>query len=145
MPTEFQAFVSPEIQAFANGFPTALLHAAITLVLLLAAAFVHALLSPHKDIQQIRDGNAAAALSYGGLLIGLALPLSRSLSASTSLIETGVWGLAIAVLLLLLFRLTDILLKGLPQRVSEGEVSAAALLVAAKLAIAIVVSAAVSG
>lgn len=145
MPSEFQAFASPEVQAFANGFPTALLHAAVTLALLLLGALVHALLSPYKDVQQIREGNAAAALSFGGVLIGLAMPLARSLSASASVAETAIWGVAVTVVLLLFFRLTDMLLKGLPQRVQDGEVSAAAVLVAAKLAVAIVVAAAVSG
>lgn len=145
MPTEFQAFASPEVQAFANGFPTALLHAVVTIVLLLLGALAHALLSPHKDVRQIREGNAAAAVSFGGVLIGLALPLARSLSASASLAETAIWGVAITVVLLLFFRLTDMVLKGLPQRVQDGEMSAAALLVAAKLAVAIIVAAAVSG
>ena len=145
MPPELQAFASPEVQAFANGFPTALLHAAVSLVLLVAGAMVHAMLTPYKDVQHIREGNAAAAIAFGGVIVGLALALSRSLSASTSIAETAVWGLAVTVVLLLLFRLTDMLLKGLPQRVQDGEVSAAAFLTAAKLAIAIVLSAAVAG
>lgn len=145
MPPDLQAFASPEIQAFANGFPAALLQAAVTLVILMGAVMVHALLTPHKDVGQIRAGNAAAAISLGGVILGLALPLSRSLSASTSVIETAIWGLAISVVVLLIFRLIDILLRGLPQRVQEGEVSAAALLVAAKLGAALVVAAAFAG
>jgi putative membrane protein len=145
MHPDIQAFASPEIQAFANGFPVALLQAAVTLAILLAGVMVHALLTPHKDVGQIRAGNAAAAVSLGGVMLGLALPLSRSLSASTSVIETAIWGLAVGVLTLLIFRLIDMLLKGLPQRVQEGDVSAAALLVAAKLAAALVIAAAFSG
>jgi putative membrane protein len=45
---------------------------------------------------------------------------------------------------LALFRLIDLLLHGLPQRVDEGELSAALLLVSAKLASAIVLSAAIA-
>ena len=138
-------FASPEVQAFANGFPIALLHAVVTIVLLLLGALAHGLLSPYREVQHIREGNTAAALSFGGVLIGLALPLSRSLSASASVIETAIWGIAVTVVLLLFFRIVDMALKGLPQRVQEGEISAATLLVAAKLAVAIVVAAAVSG
>ena len=58
------------------------------------------------------------------------------------MIETAIWGLSVSVVVLLIFRLIDVLLRGLPQRVQEGEVSAAALLVAAKLAAALVVAAA---
>ena len=39
----------------------------------------------------------------------------------------------------------DLFLRGLPQRIQEGEVAAAALLVGAKLATAIILTAAVAG
>ena len=135
----------PEIQAFAAGFPTTLAHAGISLLLLALGAVTYALLSPHREIQEIRDGNAAAAVSYGGVLLGLAIPLAISLAASTSLIELALWGAAITVVQLLVFRIADMVLKGLPQRVEEGEVSAAVLLVAARLACAVLLAAAVAG
>ena len=46
---------------------------------------------------------------------------------------------------LLLFRIVDFVLKGLPQRVQEGEVPAAVVLVSAKMACALVLAAAVAG
>jgi putative membrane protein len=49
------------------------------------------------------------------------------------------------VVQLFVFRLTDLVLMGLPGRVQEGEVSAAVLLTAAKLSTALVLAAAVSG
>jgi putative membrane protein len=142
MPPQLQ---SPEIQAFATGFPITLLHAGVTILILLAAAVIYVLMTPHREISLIRAGNAAAAMSLGGVLIGLAIPLAASLSSSTSMIEIGVWGASTVVLQLLIFRLVDMLLRGLPQRIQEGEVSAAALLVGAKIATALIIAAAVSG
>ncbi|MFN3512534.1 MAG: DUF350 domain-containing protein [Phenylobacterium sp.] len=142
MPPQLQ---SPEIQAFATGFPITLLHAGVTILILLAAAVIYVLMTPHREISLIRAGNAAAAISLGGVLIGLAIPLAASLSSSTSMIEIGVWGASTVVLQLLIFRLVDMLLRGLPQRIQEGEVSAAALLVGAKIATALIIAAAVSG
>jgi putative membrane protein len=136
---------SPEIQAFATGFPLTLLHILVTVLILLVGAAAYVLLTPHKEITLIRDGNTAAAVSLGGVLLGLSLPLSVSLNASTNLIEIGLWGVATVVVQLLVFRLVDILLRGLPQRIQEGEMSAAALLVGAKLSTAVIVAAAVSG
>lgn len=136
---------SPEIQAFATGFPLTLLHAGVTLLILVLGATIYALLTPHKEIALIRDGNSAAALSLGGVMVGLSIPLAVSLSASTSVIEIAVWGAATVAVQLLVFRLVDLVLRGLPQRIQEGEVSAAALLVGAKLATAIVLAAAVAG
>ena len=67
MPSQLQ---SPEIQAFATGFPITLLHAGVTLTMLVLGAVVYALLTPHKEITLIREGNSAAALSLGGVFVG---------------------------------------------------------------------------
>jgi len=136
---------SPEVQAFASGFPVTLLHAAVTLALLGLGAALYAMLTPWKEIGLIREGNAAAAVAFGGVLVGLAIPLSVSLAASTSVRDIAIWGVATLVMQLLVFRMVDALLTGLPQRIREGEVSAAVLLVAAKLASALVLAAALSG
>ena len=137
--------MTSEIQAFSAGFPATLAHAAVSLILLGVGAVIYALMSPHREIQEIRDGNAAAAVSFGGVLLGLAVPLAFSLTASTSIEELGLWGVAIVAVQLLLFRVVDFVLKGLPQRVQEGEVPAAVVLVSAKMACALLLAAAVAG
>ena len=135
---------SAEVQAFASGFPTMLLHLAATLGLLVLGAVIYAALTPWREIELIREGNAAAAVAFAGVLVGLAIPLAVSLTASTSLHEIGLWGLATVVIQLLAFRIVDMILTGLPQRIRDGEVSAAVLLVGAKLATALVLAAALS-
>ena len=142
MPPELQ---SPEIQAFATGFPITLLHAGLTVLILFLGSVLYVLLTPHREIALIREGNSAAALSLAGVMIGLAVPLAVSLTASTSLIEIGIWGASTVVVQLLIFRIVDMILRGLPQRIQEGEISAAALLVGAKLATALILAAAVAG
>jgi len=140
--TELQ---SPEIQAFATGFPITLLHAGMTILFLVIGAGVYILLTPQKEITLIREGNVAAAVSLGGMLVGLAIPLAVSLSASTSAVEIGLWGAATIVVQLLVFRLTDLVLHGLPKRIQDGEMAAATLLVGVKLATAIILAAAMAG
>lgn len=136
---------SPEVQAFATGFPTTVAHLGVTLALLVAGAVIYAMLTPWKEITLIRDGNAAASVAFAGVLVGLAIPLAVSLSVSTSVRDIVIWGVATVVLQLLAFRLVDLLLTGLPQRIKEGEVSAAVLLVGAKLATAVILAAALTG
>lgn len=138
-------FPSPEVQAFATGFPITLLHAAVTVAILFAAAGVYIMLTPHKEIALVREGNVAAALSLGGVLVGLAIPLAVSLKASTNLLELAMWGVATTVVQLLIFRLVDLALHGLPRRIQAGEMAAATMLVGAKLATALIIGAAVSG
>ena len=136
---------SPEVQAFATGFPTTVAHLAVTLALLVAGAVIYALLTPWKEIALIREGNAAASVAFAGVLVGLAIPLAVSLSVSTSVRDIVIWGVATVVLQLLAFRIVDLLLTGLPQRIREGEVSASVLLVGAKLATAVILAAALTG
>ncbi|HEY2753684.1 DUF350 domain-containing protein [Phenylobacterium sp.] len=136
---------SPEIQAFATGFPLTVLHAGITVVILFAAAALYIMLTPHKEITLIREGNTAAAVSLAGVLVGLATPLAVSLKASTTIVELALWGVAITLVQLLIFRVVDLVLHGLPSRIQDGEMAAAAMLVGAKLATALILAAAVSG
>ncbi len=83
-------------------------------------------------------------MAFGGVIIGLAIPLAASMAASTSVRDIVLWGGATILLQLFVFRLVDFLLAGLPNRINEGEVSAAVLLVSAKLAAALVLAAAVA-
>ncbi|MDI1280453.1 MAG: putative membrane protein [Brevundimonas sp.] len=136
---------SPEVQAFASGFPVMVMHLGLTLALLVVGAAVYAMLSPWKEIALIRDGNSAAAVAFAGILVGLAVPLAVSLSVSTSVRDIAIWGVATVVLQLFAFRIVDTLLTGLPQRIREGEISAAVLLVGAKLATALILAAALTG
>ncbi len=135
---------SPVVEAFASGFPVTLLHVTVSVGMLFLAAAVYILLTPYREITMIREGNVAAALDVGGVLVGLAIPLAYSLKASTSMADLALWGAAIVVVQLLVFRLVDLVLHGLPKRIQDGEVAAAAVLVGAKLATAMIVAAAVA-
>jgi len=138
-------FPSPEIQAFATGFPVTLLHVAVTLLLLFAGAGVYIMLTPQKEVALVREGNLAAAISLGGILLGLAIPLAAAMKASTNLIDLVLWGVATLVVQLLISRLTDLALHGLSKRIQAGEVPAATLLAAVKIATGLVLGAAVAG
>ena len=136
--------MSAEFQAFATGFPITLAHAAASFALLIAGCALYAALSPHREIRAIGEGDTAAAISFGGLILALAIPLAASLNASASLAEVLLWGVAAVAVQLLACWLIDLLLAGLPRRVREGDVAAAGLLTAAKLAAAIILAAAMA-
>ena len=143
-------FLTPEIlrqelQAFSTGIPVTLLHAGTTLLMLFIGASLYSFLTPYKEIDQIKAGNSAASVAFGGVIIGLAIPLAAAMSASTSLRQIVIWGTAAVLLQLLVSRLVDFVLSGLPERVNEGEVSAAVLLVSAKLAVSLILAESVSG
>jgi len=138
-------FPSPELQAFATGFPVLLLHVAAGLALLFGGAGVYILLTPHKEVALVREGNRAAAISLVGILLGLAIPLAAALKASTNLVDLTLWGVATLAVQLFISRLTDMVLHGLPRRIEAGETAAAAVLAAVKIAAGLILGAAVGG
>ena len=142
MPPQLQ---SPEITAFATGFPLTMMHAGVTLLILILGVALYVLLTPHKEVQLIREGNSAAAVSLSGIMLGLGIPLATSLAANNTVLEIAIWGAATIIVQLLVFRVVDMVLQGLPQRIQEGEMSAAALLVGAKLSTALILAAAMAG
>jgi putative membrane protein len=68
-----------------------------------------------------------------------------SLKASTNLIETGALGRGHGDRAAAGLPVVDMVLRGLPKRIQEGEMAAAAMLVGAKLATALILAAAVAG
>ena len=98
---------SPEIQAFATGFPLTLLHATVTVAILFAGATAYVLLTPHKEITLIREGNTAAR-SVPGRRPGRGWPCRWRCRSRprTTVIDVALWGVAtVIVLQLLIFRL----------------------------------------
>jgi putative membrane protein len=144
MPAQLQ---SPEVSAFATAIFFILRDAGLTVLLLLGGVVFYGFFSPHKDIEHIREGNTAAALSYGAVVLGLAIPLAAQMAPSASPVDIIIYGVAAISVELLVFRLViDILLlRGLPQRVQEGDIGAAVVLAAAKLSVALIFAAALAG
>lgn len=137
--------MQPVLESFFSGFPILIVHFALTLAILAAGVAVYVLLTPYREIALIKAGNNAAAVSLSGAIVGLALPLAFCMAASVNMFDILVWGLVTLVLQLAAYRVADLLLRGLPRRIESGEVSAAILVAAVKLAVAAVNAAAVSG
>ena len=137
--------MQPAIDAFLAGFPILMLHSAVTIAMLVAGVLIYMWITPWDEIKLIRDGNTAAAVSMGGAVIGLALPLSFAMAGSVSVYEILIWGPVTLVLQIAAYRFADIVLRDLPRRIEQGEMGAAVLLVSIKIAAAAINAAAVSG
>ena len=122
-----------------------LLHFALTLLMLGLGTVIYVMVTPYHEVELIKQGNVAAAVSFGGVLVGLALPLAVNMAGSVNAFDIMVFGAVAIILQLLAYRFTDIVLKDLPERIKSGEVSAAITLVGLKLSISIINAAAVSG
>ncbi len=132
------------IQSFLVGFPVLILHSSVTLAMLAMGVFLYVKITPHDEIDLLRAGNSAAAVSLAGAIIGLAIPLAFSMASSVTIWEILIWGPVTLFLQLIAFRLTDLMLKDLPKRITDGEMGAALFLISIKLAVAAINAAAVT-
>ncbi|MCO7521694.1 MULTISPECIES: DUF350 domain-containing protein [Pseudomonas] len=102
-----------------------ILYISVALVLFWLFQFIYTHLTPHREFALIRDNNSAAAIALGGALIGFSLPASNIIAYSVSLLDFVVWVVIAAVVQLLAFALTSLVLKGLASRIAKGEMAAA--------------------
>ena len=128
-----------------NGLPFLISHFVMSVIVFLIGVIIYLFITPMKEIALIRKKNTAAAISFSGALIGLALPLASSLSASGSIYEIIVWGLVAIIIQLFCFKAVDILINDLPRRIETGELSSSILLFSIKISVALLNSAAISG
>lgn len=135
----------PSLESLANGFPDLIAYLLVVTGIYVVGLTVYVKLTPHKEIALIQDGNLAAAISFSALVVGLALPLAACLVMKYGLIDVLVWGTVSMLLQMLLFRISDIIFAGMPQRITNGEVAAATVLAAFKLAGSIVLAFAIAG
>ena len=132
------------IQSFLSGLPILLLHFSLTMLMLGLGAIIYVLVTPYHEIKLIKQGNSAAALSLSGALIGMGLPLSVAMAGSVNAFDILVYGAVSLVLQLAAYRFTDFVLKGIPERIENGEISAAITMVGIKISISLINAAAVS-
>ena len=135
----------PALDSLANGFPWLIFYLMVVTVIYLVGLVIYVKLTPHKELELVQNGNMAAAVSFSALVISLALPLAACLVNKFSLFDVALWGTLSLFLQLFLFRLTDAIFKGMPERIINDEVPAATALAAFKIAGSIILAFAISG
>lgn len=129
------------LESFRQGFPDFLLMTGTAGILLLIASTIYILLTPWKELALVRGGNGAAGLALAGAIAGLAIPIASCLASSLTLIDLLLWGSVSLLLQLLTYRIVDMILRDIPERIQNDEAGAAIVLIAAKLSIAMLLAA----
>lgn len=136
---------APVIQSLFAGLPIFMLHLGSATLAWAVALALYVWITPHREFALIREGNMAAAVSFGGAAIGLALPLAFCLAASVNVWDVVIWGSVTLILQLIAFRAVDLLIGNLSKRIEENEIAAATFLAMTKIALATLNAAAVAG
>ncbi|MDH3669731.1 MAG: DUF350 domain-containing protein [Gammaproteobacteria bacterium] len=133
------------IQSLLSGFPVLILHFLVAVAMLAAGISIYHLITPYHEIQLIRQGNIAAAISLSGAVLGLGIPLAFCLAASVNALDILIWGFVTLVIQLACYRIADLVLKDLPKRIVDGEIGAALWLMSVKLSVAALNAAVIAG
>ena len=130
-----------EIGAFVEAFPRFLVWTTSAGAMLLVASTIYVLLTPWKELALVKGGNASAGLALAGAIAGLAIPIASTLASSVSLFDLLIWGVIALLLQLIVYRLVDVLLRDIPQRIEQDQAGAAIVLIAAKISSALILAA----
>ena len=123
------------------AFVEAFIWTAAAGAMLAIASTIYVLLTPWKELALVKEGNSAAGFALAGAIVGLAIPIASCLASSVTLIDLAIWGVVSLLIQLLVYRLVDVLLTDIPKRIEKEEAGAAVVLVAAKLASALIIAA----
>jgi putative membrane protein len=139
------AGVNAVLQSLYSGLPVLLTHFGITLLVFLSASAIYLRITPHNELTLIREGSIPAAISLGGALLGLALPLGFCLAGSVNIYDIAIWGVVILSLQLFTYFVIDRMMGGISKRILAGELAPVIFLVAVKLSVAVLNAAAIAG
>lgn len=105
------------LPAFLTWFP-------ISIGLLAVFATLYVWMTPWHELRLIRAGNAAAATSFAGALLGYALVLASVLAHAVSRGDLLVWGvIGLLVQVLAFFAARLLLGRDLTRRMEDGQVA----------------------
>lgn len=126
------------------GLPAFLAYFGIAIGLLLVFGFVYARLTPHHEFALIKANKSAAAVAFGGSLLGFVLPLASAISNSVSLLDCVLWGVVALVAQIITFFCLRVFVSDLPQRIANNEMASGAFVAFASVAVGVLNAASMS-
>lgn len=119
------------------GLPSFIAYFGLSLVLLTVCLGAYVAITPYAEIRLIREGNAAAAATLAGVLVGFALPLGSAVAHSVSLLDMLLWAVIALVVQLLAYAAVRLAVPTVVQHVREGQVAGGVFLGAVAVAVGI--------
>lgn len=110
------------------GFDEFLVYAGLSVVFVYAYMLIYLKLTPYDELKLIKDGNAAAALSLSGSVLGFTLPLAAAIIHSVHPWDMMLWGAIAAAVQLLVYVAVRFTFLNVSRRIPEGQVAAGIVL-----------------
>lgn len=99
----------------------------LAVLLTIAFATIYLWITPQRELHLIHQGNASAAVCFGGALLGYVLPVGSALAHGENLLDFLLWGLVALAVQLLVYGLMRLLVRDLTRHVEEDRMAVAIL------------------
>ncbi|GGY50906.1 DUF350 domain-containing protein [Bacterioplanes sanyensis] len=122
------------------------LYFSIAVVALMLFKVIYAAITPHDEWQLIKqEENTAAAIAFGGAILGFSIALAGAISNSVDLIDFLIWGAIALLAQLVAFALVRfIFMPKIVARIQNNEISAAIVLLAVSVSVGLLNAASLS-
>jgi putative membrane protein len=117
-----------------SGFDDFLVYFGLSIVFVAIYLAIYVRVTPYREITLIRQGNAAAAASLSGSLIGFVLPLASAVTNSVNPWDMALWAAIALVVQLLAYFAVRMLLPDVGKQIPGGKIGAGVFLGATSLA-----------
>lgn len=116
------------------------LYFAISIAFIFVFKVLYALVTPHDEWELVKEKRSvAAAVGFGGALIGYAIALGSAVSNSQSLVDFVVWGAVAIIAQVLAFAILRFtFMPKIAERINNDEVSAGVMLAAVSIAVGLI-------
>ncbi|MBU2979181.1 DUF350 domain-containing protein [Alteromonas sp. C1M14] len=120
-----------------SGLDNFAIYFGISILFLFVFKILYAFVTPHDEWKLVKeDKNVAAAVGFGGALIGFAIALSGAASNAVSLIDFALWGVVAILAQSVAFALLRFtFMPKIAERISNNEISAGVMLAAMSVAV----------
>ncbi|MEA1072037.1 DUF350 domain-containing protein [Sphingomonas sp. LY160] len=109
------------VQYFTATLPHFLAYFGAAIVLAVAFITLYVMITPHRELALIRDGNSAAATQLVGTFLGFAIPVAMVIGHSVNIPDMLLWGAVAAIVqLVVFFIISRLLFKGIEQRITDN-------------------------
>ncbi|WP_100012962.1 DUF350 domain-containing protein [Lentibacillus sediminis] len=128
-------------------FVATLVYFIISVIIVLIGLFIFELITrKYKDMEEVKNGNHAVALSIGGKIIGICIILAFAIYASDVIYETIVWGIVGVVLQMIAYFLFDLLTRNfsVEEQLAKNNVAVGIMSVGVSIGLGLVIGASIT-
>ena len=116
-----------------DAFISFMIYFVVAIMLLAVFMFIYEKLTPYKEFAEIANNNVAAAITFGGAIIGFTLPLAAAIFYTHDIFEMAKWAAITGLVQLVVFTA----LRRFVPNIQAGNVAPAILLFSMSVAIGI--------